>query len=181
MNRSCIELWAALLHVVPGSRLLMVTVPEGEARQALAQQFAALGVDTRRLEFRGKQSNEAFRRLLQTVDISLDPLTVNGATTTCESISLGVPVISLIGNRYLSRAGLSILSAAGLGDFAAESPEAYIKIACDLAADLPLLADIRSRLPAQVAASPLVDVTKFTRNLEALYREAWGEWCESGG
>ncbi|MHB9119078.1 MAG: O-linked N-acetylglucosamine transferase family protein, partial [Burkholderiales bacterium] len=171
---------AALLHAVPGSRLLLVTVPEGEARQVLVQQFATLGVDVSRLEFRGKLSNDEFRRMLQTVDITLDPLTVNGATTTCESVSLGVPVISLIGTRYLSRAGLSILSAAGLRDFAADSPEGYLKIAYDLAANLPLLADIRSRLHAQVAASPLVDEIKFTQNLEALYREAWKKWCNSG-
>ncbi|MHB9119856.1 MAG: tetratricopeptide repeat protein, partial [Burkholderiales bacterium] len=181
VNRHSIELWAALLHVVQNSRLLMVTVPEGNARQALAQQFAALGVDTQRLEFEGKLPSDAFRKRFQTVDITLDPITVNGATTTCESISMGVPVISLTGARYLSRAGLSILTAAGLRDFAADSPEAYIKIAYDLAANLPLLADIRQRLPAQVKASPLVDVSTFTRNLEALYRDAWTTWRKSGG
>ncbi|MBZ0091181.1 MAG: hypothetical protein K8F27_03040, partial [Sulfuricellaceae bacterium] len=180
VNRPCIELWAALLHAVPDSRLLMVTVPEGVARQALTQQFATLGVEARRLKFHGKLSNNEFRQMLQTVDMTLDPITVNGATTTCESISLGVPVISLVGNRYLSRAGLSILNAAGLADFAANSPEAYIKIACDFAADLPLLAAIRSRLHAQVAASPLTDEVEFTRNLETLYRNAWRKWCSSG-
>ena len=123
IDRPCIELWAQLLRAVPDSRLLMVTVPEGESRQRLTEQFAARGVAPERLEFHGKLPASEFHRMLQRVDLTLDPVTVNGATTTCESLWLGVPVISLVGTRFLERAGLSILSAAGMHDFAAATPQ----------------------------------------------------------
>jgi predicted O-linked N-acetylglucosamine transferase (SPINDLY family) len=175
----CIELWAQLLQAVPNSRLLMVTVPEGESRHRLTAQFAAQGVAPERLEFHGKLPANEFHRMLQRADMTLDPVTVNGATTTCESLWLGVPVISLVGTRFLERAGFSILSAAGLHEFAATTPQGCIKVAVRLAENLPQMAAFRSGLRARVAASPLVDEAKFTRNLEKIYRDVWTEWCST--
>jgi len=177
IDAHCIELWAQLLRAVPDSRLLMVTVPEGEARQRLAGQFAARGVAGERLEFQGRFAGGEFQRMLQRADITLDPVTVNGATTTCESLWLGVPALTLRGDRFLERAGLSILSAAGLSEFVAATPQQFIDIATGFANDLRRLAEIRLSLRAQMARSPLTDETKFTRSLEALYRNVWMKWC----
>jgi predicted O-linked N-acetylglucosamine transferase (SPINDLY family) len=177
INNRCIELWARLLRAVPSARLLMVTIPEGEPRQRLAEQFVALGVSAERLEFQGRFSGGEFYRMIQRADIALDPVTVNGATTTCECLMLGVPVLTLVGERFLQRAGLSILSAAGYSEFAAATPQGYIDIATQLAGDIPRLAEIRARMRAQVAASPLVDEVGFARKVEAAYREMFGRWA----
>jgi len=176
----CIKLWAQLLQAVPDSRLLMVTVPEGGSRQRLKDQFVTHGIAADRLEFHGKLPGNEFYRMLQRVDLSLDPITVNGATTTCESLWLGVPVISLTGKRFLERAGFSILNATGLLDFAAKTPEDYIGIARHFASNLQQLAQLRAGLRARVAGSPLVDEVKFTQGLEELYRNVWTDWCKTG-
>ena len=118
--------------------------------------------------------------MLQQVDLTLDPVSVNGATTTCESLWLGAPVLSLVGARPMARAGLSILNAAGIPEFAAATPQQFIGIAVSLAGNLPRLAEIRARLRAQMAGSPLMDGAKFTRELEKLYREIWTVWCNTG-
>jgi protein O-GlcNAc transferase len=177
IDQSSIELWIELLRAMPSSRLILVTVPEGEVRHRVLRQFIDGGVDGHRLEFRGKMSHTDFHRKFQEVDISLDPINVNGATTTCESLWMGVPVISLVGRHFLTRAGFSILSAAGVTEFAASSRADYIRIAVDLAADLPRLAAVRSSLRAVLAASPLTDEVRFTDGLENLYRNAWRQWC----
>jgi len=177
VDQPTLELWAELLRTLPDSRLMMVTVPEGEARLRLLRSFGDLGIEAQRLEFYGKLPSVEFHRKLLEVDITLDPVTVNGATTTCESLWMGVPVMSLVGERFLTRAGLSILNTAGLADFAAHSRENYLHLAAHLADNLPLLAEIRAGLRAHVAASPLIDEAGFTRNLESLYREVWGKWC----
>ncbi len=176
----CIELWAALLRAIPTSRLMMVTVPEGELRMRLAQQFQALGVDPRRIQFQNKLPPPEFQRALQQVDITLDPFPVNGATTSCESLWLGVPVLSLIGERFLSRAGYSVLHAARLPDFALETPESLIATAQLLANNLPLLANIRAGLREHLQVTPLLDAAGYTRNLEQLYRNVWQHWCQQG-
>lgn len=175
--KPCIELWAQLLRAVPESRLLMVTVPDGALRQQLKEQFAALGVPAERLQLYGKLPQSEFLRMFQRADIALDPFPVTGATTTCEALCMGVPLISLAGTRCMSRMGLSILSAAGLQELIAATPEEYVRTALNLAQNLPRLEALHAGLRARVAASPLVDGAKFTRNLERIYREVWTEWC----
>ena len=179
INRACIELWAQLLRAVPESWLLMVTVPEGELRRELTEQFAALGVAAERLELHGRLPSGEFLRLFQRADIALDPFPVTGGTTTCDSLWMGVPVVVLVGRRYISRVGLSFLSAAGLPELAADTAEGYLEVATKLAADLPRLAALRAGLRSQMAGSALTNETAFTRNLEHLYRKVWTEWCNA--
>jgi predicted O-linked N-acetylglucosamine transferase (SPINDLY family) len=92
---------------------------------------------------------------------------------------MGVPVITLKGDRFVSRMGASILSAAGLGEWIAESGPEYVQKAIALAGDRHRLAALRASLREQLARSPLGDGQRFTRGLEAAYREMWRAWCRS--
>ena len=179
IDQRTLVLWADLLRVLPTSRLMMLTVSEGEARLRLERGFAELGINSQRLEFYGKLPAAEFHRKFQEVDIALDPISVSGGTTTCESLWMGVPVIAFVGKRFITRVSYSFLSTAGFADSAAFSSEDYIRIACRLAGNLPLLAEIRAGLRTRVAASPLIDEVGFTRNLEKLYREIWDKWCNA--
>jgi protein O-GlcNAc transferase len=173
IGSECIALWAALLRSLPSSRLMMATVPEGEMREHLAAQFLSHGIARDRIDFCAKLLPQDFQRALQQVDIALDPFPVNGATTTCESLWLGVPVLTLVGDRFLSRAGLSTLNAAHLSEFAASNQEKFIKTAISLANDLSRLAALRANLRERLKSTPLFDQQRFTRNLEDIYRNAW--------
>ncbi len=172
-----VALWSKLLHALPASRLLLVTVPPGEARARIAREFAANGVDASRLGFHGFVSWEEFWRLHAEVDVALDSFPCNGGTTTCETLWLGVPVVSLVGSVFLSRAGLSILNAAGLRELAAESEEEYLRIASGLVQDLPRLAALRASMRERLRASLLFDAARHTREIEDCYRQAWRRWC----
>jgi predicted O-linked N-acetylglucosamine transferase (SPINDLY family) len=176
VGAECIALWAKLLNTIPSSRLLIVTVSEGTARDHLIRQFEEHGIVAERLEFAPKLPTEKFRKKLQEVDITLDPFPVNGATTTCESLVLGVPALTIIGNRFLSRAGHSILSAAQMPEFAATSEEEFLRIATELANDLPRLSQIRANMREKLFKSPLLDRQLFTRNLEKIYRDVWHQY-----
>ncbi len=179
IDRDTVELWAGLLRSIPDARLMILTVPEGEARARLLNDFAELGIGAQRLELHGAMPMEAFHRRFLEADIALDPVNVNGGTTTCEALWMGLPVISLTGKHFLSRAGLSILSTVGMADFAAATPEDYIHIASYLDGNRELLAELRAGLRGHVAGSPLSDEVGFTRNLENIYREVWRKWCSA--
>ena len=179
IDQRTLTLWAGLLRSLPTARLMMLTVPEGESRLCLSRYFTELGIDAQRLEFHGRMPAVEFYRKFLEVDIALDPVSVGGGTTTCESLWMGVPVIAGVGERVITRLSYSFLCTAGMADFAAFSAEDYIRIAVHFANNLPLLAEIRAGLRAKVAASPLVDEAGFTRNLEKLYREIWSKWCSA--
>ena len=173
-----VDLWARLLRELPEAKLIMITVPPGSAQNQLLERFAALGVPGERLELHGRLSSVQFQELCQRIDIALDPFPCGGGTTTCESLWMGLPVITLVGDRFLSRAGYSLLSAAGLQEFAAADADAYIAIAARLANDRSRLSELRAGLRRRMQASPLCDAPRYTRHLEAAYRFMWTTWCE---
>jgi protein O-GlcNAc transferase len=172
-----LALWAQLLKSLPGSRLVFAGVPGGTLRARIAREFSSNGVDPDRLEFHGFLPWEEFWALHARIDIALDTFPCNGGTTTCESLWLGVPVVNLMGRPFLSRAGLSLLSAIGLRELVAQSAEDYLHIARALALDPERLARLRSGMRERMRASPLLDAVGFTRDLEGLYRAAWRQWC----
>ena len=175
VSRETIELWASLLRSLLSSRLMMVAPPEMHA--SLTQQFKKQGIAAERIDYCSRMKSHEFRQALQQVDISLDPFPINGATTTCESLWQGVPVLNLVGTRHLSRNGLSILSAAGVAEFAAATPEDYIQVASTFANDLPRLAAIRAGMRERLKRTPLLDQQRFTRNLESIYRDVWRRYA----
>jgi predicted O-linked N-acetylglucosamine transferase (SPINDLY family) len=174
-----LRLWAEILKAVPDSRLLIAAVPEGTARDRLLTQFTLAGIETNRLMLEKRLSHDKFLRLHHKVDIALDAFPYHGTTTTLHDLWMGVPVITLAGRAHVSRVGHSILTNLGLSDFIARSPEQYVLIAVRLAGELDYLNTLRAELRQRMSTSPLMDAPRFTRHLEAAYREMWRRWCES--
>lgn len=181
VNDDVLTVWAGLLRAVPNSRLLIATVPEGSAREKVLATLGPHGVDADRVEFRGKLSSEQFHAAHHEVDVALDPFPVNGGTTTCETLWMGVPVVTLVGGTFVGRAGTSLLNAVGLSDLVATSKTEYVDIAARLALDAPRLEILRMGMRDRLRASPLFDGPAFTRYLENEYRGMWQRWCESRG
>jgi protein O-GlcNAc transferase len=179
-----IETWAAILRAVPESRLVCKSrvFAEPTLRQRHLDLFAAQGVAAARIELRGWNPHEdEHLRGYGEIDVALDPFPYNGATTSCEALWMGVPVVALVGDRHAGRVGLSLLTHAGLADYAAPDAGAYVARAVALAADLPALSRLRGGLRARVAASPLCDAPGFARAFEAGIRQIWRGYCAAAG
>ncbi len=177
-----IALWAAVLARVANARLLLKARDLSRATvcEAFRLRLAAGGVDLARCELAGYVADAAENLSAYAgADIGLDPVPFSGGATTREMLWMGVPVVTLAGPTRAARIGSSLLQRAGLGRLVARTPEDYVRIAADLAADLPALHALRSDLRRTVAASPLVDAVRHTRDLEAAYREMWRRWCRT--
>jgi protein O-GlcNAc transferase len=164
-----IDLWARLLGQVDRSRLLIAPAPFGTLRERTLARFAAQGISRDRISMFGRLPLEQYAALHRAVDIALDPYPCGGATTTCTTLWMGIPVVSRCGRNPASRASLSMLKQIGRAGWVATDEQGYLSIATGLAADLPRLAMIRESLRANMAASPLTDGPRFTRGLEQSY------------
>lgn len=179
ISSATVETWASLLHAVPASRLILAGLPAGTMQESMRERFAILGISAERLTLHPKLSTREYRALANEIDIALDPFPFNGGTTTCETLWLGLPVISLRGEGFVSRMGYALLKDVGLVELVADNPRQYVEIGSALAADLNRLTAMRAGMRDRLASSSLCDETGFTLALENSYREMWTKWCTS--
>lgn len=178
LSPTTLALWAKLLQIVPDARLMLSAGPffDAPTRELFLRRFADLGVAPARIEIRPPSALADYLAHYNRVDIALDPFPFNGGTTSCEALLMGVPLVSLAGEHFYSRMGLSFLTSLGLPELVAQSPDDYVRIAGELAADRERLATLRQGLRARFLASPICASANTTRQLEAAYREIWRRW-----
>ena len=181
MNDAVVALWSRVLHAVPGSRLFLKArqLMEASVRQSIAERFAVHGVDAARLIFEDYTPRGNYLAAYQRIDIALDPFPYPGGTTSVEALWMGVPVLTLAGERFLSRQGVGLLMNAGLPEWIATDPDDYVARAVSHASDLERLAELRRELRQQVLASPIFDAPRFARHFEAALRGMWKAWCDT--
>ena len=170
VNQPLLELWKRVLDSVPNSRLILLAPPgwcQSHVRQTLGD----------RVDFVLRATRPEYMKYYHRIDIGLDTLPYNGHTTSLDSFWMGVPVISLIGNTVVGRAGFSQLSNLNLADLATKSPDQFVERAAQLAADLPRLSELRRTLRDRMRASPLMNAPQFTRDVESAYRQMWLRYC----
>jgi protein O-GlcNAc transferase len=175
-----LDLWCQILNATPGSQLLLVVQGGDEANPSVRESIVRRGINSGRVAVLGKaQSRREYLERFGRVDIALDTFPFNGITTTCDALWMGVPVVSLCGRTHVSRAGLSLLTNVGLGEWVGVDPEAYVRCAVELAGDRGRLSMIRSGLRQRMERSPLRDERAYARAVEAAYRGMRVNWCNA--
>ena len=167
-NAGVFDAWAQVLHAVPDARLILKwrTFNDEAFRQQVTDAFVARGIDSERIELRGPSFHADLLKEYADIDIALDPFPFTGGLTSCEALWMGVPVITWPQSRVVSRQTYAFLNQIGLPELAAKDADDYVRIAVELANDRDRLAQLRTTLRDRMRASPLMDITGFTRNLE---------------
>jgi len=185
INQDVVSLWAEILHAVPDSKLFLKYFnhySEASMQRHWIDKFAACGIAEDRLLLKAKHDSRARHlELYNEIDIALDPFPFNGATTTFEALSMGVPVVNLLGRHFVDRVAASMTIHAGFREFVADDRDAYVAVARNLAADMNKLDDHRRGMRGHLHASPLCRGADYARTIEAAYRDMWQTWCETGG
>jgi len=174
-SAAALGMWAEILRAVPRSRLQLLASPHAPRMSELLGFFSERGVAPERIELVARQPLASYLALYGNADIALDSYPHTGATTTCDALWMGLPVVTLAGNRPFTRSGASVLTNVGLRDLIAETPADYVRIACALAADHARLARLRAELRATMSGSRLTDGRAFARDME----EAFVAMCQA--
>ncbi|MGH6947744.1 MAG: tetratricopeptide repeat protein [Kiloniellales bacterium] len=176
------QAWSRLLDAVPGSRLFLKSIALGEPKTAAATAaaFGKLGVTAERLIVEGPSEHKDYLEAYGRVDIALDPFPYNGGTTTIEALYMGLPLVALRGDRWVSRNGSAILEAMALDEeLAADDVEGYIAKAAALATNPQRLTQLRREIRPRFLATGVADPGLLTGEVESAYREMWQRWCAS--
>jgi protein O-GlcNAc transferase len=182
INEQTVTVWSRILRELPDSRLLLKSsaFTSGRGQQRVLALFEAEQIDARRIELLDwKEESKDHLLVYNEADIALDTFPYNGTTTTCEALWMGVPVVALQGDRHSARVGASLLNTLGLSELLAQDAEGYVRIAVQLACNPEKLAAMRAGLRSRMQASPLLDQSGFTRQLEAAYFDMWRTYCAS--
>lgn len=180
LSDATLEMWAQILHGLPDAQLLLqrgIYVDE-RVVEMLSERGTRIGLDMDRVRFSGGLGYEAFLKSYSGVDIMLDTTPFSGGSTTAEALWMGVPVVTLAGERFGSRTSASLLAGAGLSELIAHTPADYVAIAQTLARDPGKLEAWRTHIRVGMGRSNSGDPTRLTPQLEKALRHAWQRWCE---
>ena len=167
-----LHLWGELLNGIPGSSLVLKAnaASDPHTQTLLVRRMRRSGLDPERVIWLplAPTHREHLQQYAQ-VDVALDSFPNGGCTTTCEALWMGVPVISLTGDHYVSRMSTAVLRGAGLSDWCVDSPSAYLALARQQADRLAELRANRERWRYQVIQNPLGDAADLMFHLEEAF------------
>ncbi|CAI0391285.1 unnamed protein product [Linum tenue] len=175
-----LQVWARILCAVPNSRLVVKCKPFccDSVRQKFLTTLEQLGLEPLRVDLLPLiLLNHDHMQAYSLMDISLDTFPYAGTTTTCESLFMGVPCITMAGAVHAHNVGVSLLSKVGLEHLVAKNEDEYVQMALQLASDVDALSSLRMRLRDLMSKSPVCDGANFTLGLESAYRDMWRRYC----
>lgn len=171
VDDGAMTLWCQLLKDIPDSRLLWQAkaFAETQTREKILTRFNTHGIATERISLHEGTNLEQHLMLHNSIDISLDTSPWTGHTTTCHSLWMGVPIITLAGQTERSRLGMTTLEHAGLPELIATNREEYLEKNLGLARDFPRLEHYRNIMRNTLMASKIMAHAEFTEGLEKEY------------
>jgi predicted O-linked N-acetylglucosamine transferase (SPINDLY family) len=146
--------------------------------RGFVDELVANGIRRDRIEVRGHVQHLEHLAEHGDIDILLDTFPHGGGVTSIEALLMGVPVVTLLGERVAGRLAASFLTALGCDDLIARTPEEYAETVVRLAGDVERLTHERATLRARLLASPIADGRQYTEAVEAAYRQMWQHWCK---
>ena len=170
--------WGKVIHAVPNSRLLIESkgLDSSTARAEFGARCVAMGLPGDRLDLIDRDANQQYLTYHR-IDIALDSFPLNGGTTSTDLLWMGVPLVYMEGESFRSRLGATLLHSLNRPEWIAKDVADYVRIACDLAADVQQLDSIRQQQRDRMEASALMDEPRYTQNFETALRRMWQVWC----
>jgi protein O-GlcNAc transferase len=175
-NPELFATWAEILRRTPGSRFLFVR-PEGAVesfRANIGSLFESHGVARERIFFTPVRGLHLPH--YNDIDVALDTFPQTGGTTTCETLWMGTPLVSRVGEGFFERLSYSNLANLGLCEFVAATRDDYVGLSIAIAQDEDRRQHLRATMRERFKAHPIGDGRGFARDFE----QAVAAWMDEG-
>jgi predicted O-linked N-acetylglucosamine transferase (SPINDLY family) len=179
----CIRAQMEIIKAVPNSYFLI----KGKSDAATIQDFfgklaAEVGISMDRIRFLPQAADEFTHRAnLAIADVVLDTFPYNGATTTLETLWMGIPMVTQVGQQFAARNSYTFMLNAGIEEGIAWSQAEYIEWGIKLGLDRDLRDTIQGKLRSGRTTAPVWNAKQFTLDLEQAYRDMWAKYQEQNG
>ncbi|MCT7981994.1 O-linked N-acetylglucosamine transferase, SPINDLY family protein [Laspinema sp. A4] len=169
-----------IIKEVSNSYFLIKTWPDVDTIKDFFRELAdAEGVERDRLRFLPNEPEQTHRANLGIVDVVLDTYPYSGATTTFETLWMGIPIVTRVGEQWAARNSYTMMMNAGVTEGIAWTEEEYINWGIRLGKDSELRKQIHWRLMNSRKTAPLWNAENFTRQMEDAYQQMWENYLQS--
>ena len=170
-----------IIKSVPNSYFLLKSRADTDAEQNFFAQLAEEeGVSSSRLRFLPTDpTSDIHRANLEIADVVLDTYPYNGATTTMETLWMGIPLVTRVGEQFSARNSYTMMVNAGISEGIAWSDREYVEWGIRLGLDANLRQEISWKLRLNRETAPLWNAQQFTREMESAYEQMWYRYIES--
>ena len=179
VREDCLILWARVLRALPQAQLLLKDVRsiDPKTQQRIRSVLVREGVDPGRVVFTGKVSSwREHMAQYDRLDIALDPIPMTGGSTAFDTLWMGVPLVTLAGDRLIGRQGAAALAGLGRPEWIARDAEDYVRIVVELARDVEGRRAIRTTQRKQMQQSAIGDGAGMARVLEDAFEQMFDQW-----
>ena len=176
INEEVIMLWSKVLSSISNSKLLLKSKSFDNKiiREEITSKFKKNNINANQLVLIGEcKTRKELLKIYNNIDISLDTFPFQGYTTSCESVWMGVPILTLKGNRIVFHSGECINSNLNMHDWVAKNNNDYIEKAVEFSSKVKELSKIRKNLREAMLESPLCDAKNFGINFSSMLWEMW--------
>ncbi|TAL04671.1 MAG: glycosyltransferase family 41 protein [Rhodospirillaceae bacterium] len=176
---AAVAIWAAVMNAIPNARFLFNNrlLADATRQQHLIQLFRDHGIGSDRLMFRTGGAHAAFLAQYADIDVVLDTTPYSGGLTTCEALLMGVPVLTIPGDRFCGRHAAVHLTHGGYPEGVARSVDDLVAKAKHFAADPNALDELRMALRDRFLKSTVCDVPRFAAAFYGTLRNEWHKLC----
>lgn len=171
--------WCEILRNVPQAVLWIAPGSSAVVRSNLLKETEKRGVEPTRIIFANRQSLADHRARIALADIALDTFPYNSGATASDVLRAGVPLVTCMGETFVSRMAGSLLHTLGMQELCTTRRADYVSLAIELARNAAKRDTIRRKLGEQLSTSILYQSDKFAAQLEQLLR-AMHEQAKSG-
>lgn len=176
LNKYLLKHWLHIMDKVPDSRLLLQSNTDEFIKRQMYKDLLDVGFDMNRVELRSSSGN--YFGTYNDIDIALDSYPYTGGGTTCDSLYMGVPVITLEGSRHGTRFGSSLLKNMGLDVLVATNWDEYEDIAVCLAKNPEIIKLFHCSLRETMMKSPVMNARLYVTSVENAYKKIWSDFLK---